>query len=201
MAAAARKLDTDLMTVDEFLVWTDQRPDVLYDLVDGVSRAHDAPMTDHGVIQTNVTLLIGNHLRATLPRCRHITNPGVRPHIAANWNFRIPAMAVTCSDDRRNRRDIDQALLVVEVLSPGNVAATLSNIPLYASLPSVQEVLIIDSRKLAIQILRRGADGHWPRDPEAADPAAGCALTSIGLTLASTDVYRDTEVAEESGKH
>jgi Uma2 family endonuclease len=151
-------------------------------------------MTDHGVIQTNLTLLIHTHLRAAGARCRLVQTPGIRSHIASDWNHRVPEMAVTCSPNRSSTSSLIDPLLVIEILSKTNAAATWSNIPLYASLPSVQEVLVVDSRKLEALVLRRGADGHWPPNPEAADPAHGCRLASIDLTLPFAEIYAQTEV-------
>ena len=193
MATAQKR--PKLMTADEFLHWNGgDGTGRLYELVEGVIRAQDPASDAHGTIEVNIAILIGNYLRAKRPDCRVVANPGIRPHLRAKWNWRIPELGVTCTPNRADVHETPDPILLVEVLSPTNEEDTWSNISLYASVPSVAEILIVDSREVAAEVLRRGADGSWPKNPEPVPPGGVIRLTSIGLEMPMAEVYRGTHL-------
>ena len=201
MSNATRRLDLDdtpLMTVADFLDWQGGTHGIIYELVDGVIRAQDVPSATHGSVHANVTTAIVNHLRKHRPGCRLIITPGIRPHLNANWNHRIPEMAVTCTPSKADVRDIENPTLIVEILSPSNRADTWSNVPLYATLPSVLEIVLIESTRVGAQVLRRGANGVWPENPAQIDAVAGIGLDSVGLVMPTVEIYRDTHLEADA---
>jgi Uma2 family endonuclease len=189
---AVLRTDPQPMTVDEFLAWRGGVPGVIYELVDGVVRAQDAPSATHGSVHTNLIRTIATHLKAHWPRCRLVTTPGIKPHLAAAWNHRIPEMAITCTPSKPNVRDIEHPIVIVEVLSESNFRDTWSNVPLYASLPSVQEILLVESTAVGAHVLRRAADGVWPADASPVDAKLGCRVESFDLSLPFPEIYADT---------
>ena len=194
MRTSAAKLQA-LMTVDEFLTWPGDGIGTIYELVDGVLRAQDAASDAHGTIQSNLNRLIGNHLFTHHPNCRIVANPGIKPLLRAHWNHRVPELGVTCTPNRADVHNTPDPVLLIEVLSPSNAADTWSNIPLYATLPSVTEMLIVDSTKVAAELLRRGGDGNWPQDPEPIAAGGKIHLASIGFEVPLAEVYRGTHLA------
>lgn len=193
-STAARNLPPP-MTVEEFLRLPGDGTGTIYELVDGELRAQDAASDAHGTIQTRLAALLTNHIDAKRPGCRVVTTPGIQPRIRADWNYRVPELGVTCSPNRADGHMTPDPILLVEILSPSNEKQTWSNVPLYASLPSVTEILIVASTAVAAQILRRNPDGSWPRNPQSIAPGATVELTSIGLTFPLSEVYRDTHLA------
>ena len=183
------------MTVAEFLAWPGDGTDTRYELVHGELRAQDAASDAHGRIQSRLNTLLTNHLDTTRTGCCVVANPGIRPHLLANWNHRIPELGVTCSENRADQHAIPNPILLVEVLSPSNRQETWSNIPLYASVPSVMEILIVDSTRVEASLLRRTADGTWPPDPALIAAGGTIMLTSIGFEVPLASVYRDTHLA------
>lgn len=199
MTNTARRLDEPaLMTVEEFLDWRGGVPGLIYELVDGVVRAQDAPSATHGTIHANVTTLIVNRLRRHRPGCRLVLTPGIRPQLNAAWNHRIPEMAVTCTPSKPDVRDIENPILIVEVLSPSNRADTWSNVPLYATLPSVQEILLVGSTRIGAELLRRQPNGVWPDNSTKIDSVGGAQLDCIGVTLSLAEIYADTHFEAEA---
>ena len=196
---AAEKLPPhapDLMSVEDFLAWPGDGTGRIFELVHGKLRAQDAASDAHGTIQQRLGALLTIHLDATRPRCRVVANPGIKPRLLAKWNHRIPELGVTCTPNRADVHPTPDPILLIEVLSPSNYQDTWSNIPLYATLPSVMEILIVDSTKVEASLLRRGADGFWPQEP-ATIPAGGTiTLESIGFEVALAEVYRGTHLAE-----
>ena len=64
----------------------------------------------------------------------------------------------------------------------------------YTSIPSVQEILVLRTIKIGADLLRRGADGNWPREPEQVMQGE-LVLRSIGLNVPIGDVYEGTRLA------
>jgi Uma2 family endonuclease len=198
MAEAARKLPP-LMTAAEFHEWPGDGTGARYELVDGVPRAM-APASDaHGTIMSNVIGEIRLHLRTSRPNCRVVGAPGIVPHLRADWNHRIPELGVTCAPSQPGQLMMPEALLLVEILSPSNAADTWSNIPLYASVPTVEEILIVYSTAVKAELLRRRPDGTWPRNPDViAGHDASIRLASIAMDLSLKEVYRSTYLATDA---
>ena len=65
-------------------------------------------------------------------------------------------------DDQPAEHALPDPVLVVEILSPSNETETRENVWAYASIPSVQEILLLRSTEIAAELLRRQADGNWP---------------------------------------
>ena len=184
-----------LMTVEEFLRWPGDGTGRRYELVDGVVRMQDSGSDTHGTIQSRLTIIIGSHLDATRPHCRVVTNPGVAPRLNADWNYREPDLGVTCAPNIAGVHMLPEPVLLVEVLSPSNMGKTWSNIPLYATVPSVGEILIVDSTKVSVQLLRRLDDGSWPHRPAPFGPGENVRLATIDLDIPLRDIYRHTHLA------
>jgi Uma2 family endonuclease len=193
MTAAQPKLPP--MTVAEFLDWPGDGTGRRHELVDGELRAQDPASDAHGTIQSRLVALLTGHLDKTRPHCRVVTAPGIQPHLRADWNYRVPELAVTCAPNRADVHNTPDPVLVIEVLSPSNARDTWSNVPLFASLPTVSEILIVDSTKVAAELLRRGPDGTWPPNPEPVGPGGAIRLDSIGLEVAIAEAYRGTHLA------
>jgi Uma2 family endonuclease len=196
MANAARRLNEaePTMSAAEFLAWPGDGTGRRFELVDGQLRAM-APARDvHGTIQANLTGLLFNHLRGT--RCRVVVTPGVQPRVNATSNVRIPDIGVTCVPNRREDVLVPDVILLVEVLSPGNAGKTWDNIRSFTTIPSVRELLVVDSRAVRVERLARGDDGHWPADAQVITGGA-VGLASVDATLTIADIYAGTWLLED----
>jgi Uma2 family endonuclease len=136
-----------------------------WQLIDGVPQAMAAGSGTHALIQGDVCALIGSHLAAHCPGCRVLSNPGVIPRLDSEDNFRIPDRGVTCTPIPRRVIEIAEPVLLIEVLSPGNPVQTWTNVWAYTSIPSVQEILVIRTASIGVQLLRRAPDASWPDVP------------------------------------
>jgi Uma2 family endonuclease len=194
----ARKIEP-LMTVEEFLKWPGDGTGRRRELVDGVVRMQDPASGTHGTIQLRLGAIISNHLDAMRPGCRVVANPGVAPRLSTDWNYREPDLGVSCAPDRPDEHMLPEPILLIEILSPSNAGRTWSNIPLYATLPSVSEILIVDSTEVSAQLLRRQEDGSWPQRPTRFGPGQSVGLTTIDLEIPLRDIYRQTHLAPLAG--
>jgi Uma2 family endonuclease len=95
--SAANQLPAS-MTVAEFLAWSPPDGSDRWELIEGAPRAMAPASPRHGAIQGEAARLIGNRLADLAgPPCRVIVEPGIQPKVRADWNVRIPDLAVTCA--------------------------------------------------------------------------------------------------------
>lgn len=183
------------MAVDAFLEWS-ARQDGKWQLIDGVPSAMPPASRPHGSMQAETARLIGNWLAETRPHCAVVTEGGVIPRVSAWNNYRVPDVAVTCSPDLEGRHEVDAPLLVVEILSPSNQAQTWINLWAYASIPSIQEMVLVESERVEARLFQRQADQSWPRVPTVLGAADTIPLHSIGFSVPLMALYRTTRFAQ-----
>jgi Uma2 family endonuclease len=145
----------------------------------------------HGAIQGEAARLIGNRL-ADLPGppCRVIVEPSIQPKVRADWNVRIPDLAVTCAVSDAEDRLLRDPLVVVEILSPSNRSDTWANVWSYTTIPSAWEILVLHTTAIRADLLRREEDGSWPDNPIALTLGDDVALESIDFTTPMAAFYR-----------
>ncbi len=145
----------------------------------------------HGAIQSELIGLLRDHLLEQRSPCRVIAEPGVVPRVRADRNYRVPDFGVTCAKPSLDQMMSDPILLV-EVLSPSNEADTRANLWAYTTIPSVRELLVVNSTRIEAELLRRNSNGVWPEQPELIGPGGTLTLASIDLTIPLTALYRTT---------
>ena len=178
------------MTVAEFLDWPGDGSSARFELIDGELRAMDPASVTHGIIHANIGALLHSHLTGT--RCKPVAAPGVIPRLRAAMNMRVPDIAVNCVPDQAGQRALPDPILIIEILSPSNETETRANVWAYASIPSVREILLVQSTSMGAEILRRQPDGNWPSQSLILDASSEIELDSIGLNTPLTEFYADT---------
>jgi len=181
------------MSVDEFLNWNsgDGRK---YELVDGEPRAMAPASRTHGMLQNELGALIRNHLRARGSSCDVVTDPGVIPTLLRDHNMRVPDLGVTCAPYATEQSALPEPVLLVEILSPSNQAETWTNVWAYTTIPSVREILVLRSDRIAAELLRRSPAGDWPERPMSIAEGE-LVLESIGFRVPLADLYARTRLA------
>jgi Uma2 family endonuclease len=180
-----------LLTVDEFHDWEPPPglEDRRWELVDGEPVCMAPPGINHGAIQSQAAMLFGLNLRTHRPSCSVITTPGVIPHLRPRFNERVPDLGISCASFTDARALVDPVLLV-EILSPSNEAKTRINAWAYATIPSVQEVLILSSTAIRAEILRQGDD-----TPAIVVGNETLCLQSIGYQGRLAEFYATTDLS------
>ena len=181
------------MSVTEFLEW-DPAGESLWQLVDGQPQVMAPANRTHGAIQNELGRLIGNHLAAKLSVGSAVANPGVIPHIQSAHNVRIPDIAVTLTGYVSEEQALNDPVLMIEILSMSNRAETWSNVWTYTTIPSVREIVVVHTVSVRANVLRRLADGSWPKEPESVVDG-DLALESIGFSVPLADIYRTSRLA------
>jgi Uma2 family endonuclease len=182
------------MTVAEFLAWTPPTGQ-LWQLVDGEPQAMAPASRTHGAIQSELARLIGNALAERASPCTVITTPGVIPRVRPETNFRIPDLAVTGTAYDEEEQALANPVLVVEILSPSNQAETWTNVWAYTTIPSIKEILVVNSAKIGAELLRRAEDGSWPPGPLSIETGE-LTLESIGFSMPLAAAYRTTRLTK-----
>lgn len=186
---AARKLDPPQMTVEEFFTWDGGGHVGKLELVNGVVRARPLKTADQSVIQGNIGA--GLHLAAKARGERVMFSGPVQPPLRAELNVRAPDVVVTASPPSTSRIAKDP-ILIVEILSPSNEAATWETIGTLAALASMREILVVQSTAVEARVFTRDAAGGWPNEPVVSTAGGTVRLTALGLDLPVADIYEGT---------
>lgn len=149
-----------LITVEEFLEYEGE-PDVRYELVNGRIVAMAPPTAGHGALAVNLASLL--RAKLSLP-CRPYAQAGLRlPN--RDDAFYEADIAVSCRPHARDGKWITDPALVVEILSPTTMAHDRGRKGQdYRLIPTVQEILFVDSQSRWVQLWSRQAEGWFVRD-------------------------------------
>ncbi len=176
-----------LLTVEEFLDCcpNDQRH---YQLIDGVIVAMAPPAIPHQIIAANLTIEIGMAVRKNLPGCTTRSQAGIAPQGVMGRNHFETDITVTC-EPGGYKGIAAEPVLIVEIQSPSTERDDhFVKLPEYQAIPSLLEILYIESERVAATIYRRQADG-WDTI-EISGPDARLQLDTIGLDVALSAIYR-----------
>ena len=154
----AHQLDYPKMTVEEYLDWEPQQ-DIRYEYVNGEIFAMTGSTIPHNDIALNLYTALRPHLHSR--GCR-VNVSDVKVQLTAGPYY-YPDLVVSChSEDLKSRKFIKHPKVIVEVLSPGTEAKDRGEkLAYYRTIPSLQEYVLIDSEKIAVECYRRGEGRLW----------------------------------------
>ena len=146
------------MTVEEYLAWEPQQ-DIRYEYVNGEVFAMTGGTIPHSDIALNLYRASYNHLRSN--NCR-VNVSDVKVQLAAGTYY-YPDLIVSCDpQDLESRQFIERPQLIVEVLSPSTEAKDRGEkFTYYRTIPTLQEYVLINSEKIAVECYRRGEGRLW----------------------------------------
>jgi Uma2 family endonuclease len=183
----AMELAYKLLSVEEFLdsCPNDQRH---YQLIDGVIVAMAPPAIPHQIIAGNLTGEIYSAVRANRPHCTVRSQAGIAPQGLAGRNHFETDITVTC-EPAGYRGIAAEPVLIVEIQSPSTERDDhFVKLPHYQSLPSLQEILYVESQLVAATVYRRAGNVWETIVPDGGD--ALLQLETIGLDLPLSSLYR-----------
>ncbi|WP_137180597.1 Uma2 family endonuclease [Roseomonas sp. AR75] len=190
--SAASKLPFHL-TREDFLAWC---PDdgQRWQLIDGEPVAMAPARFGHNALLIELGALLRNHLAERGSPCVAIATPGVVPHVRAGVNFRVPDLGVTCTPVPTDSVFVPAPVLLVEILSPGNERDSWANVWAYTTIPSVREILVLHTKEIRAELLRRQPDGNWPANTLQVTEGE-FALDSIGFAAPVAALYRTAGIS------
>ncbi len=180
------------MTLDEFLRW-DDGSETHYELIGGFPVAMAPPAEVHRVL----ALRLGSRIDAALSQrrpCNAQLDAGVIRPDRLDTYFEAD-IAATCVSIALGRQAIEDPFLIVEILSPSSERHDRRvKLPVYRQIPSVQEIVLIDSDGVYAELHRRSGL-QWIseilRGREAVLP-----LDSVGLEIPLAELYEGIALAE-----
>jgi Uma2 family endonuclease len=183
MGEPQRKLP-DPLTVDEFLAipWPEG---ARHELHDGQVVSMAPPLRAHATLVVNLAVAIRPVLART---CDVLTEAGILSAARANTCYQVDLL-VTCEPPEPRQRTIHAPVLLVEVLSPSTQAIDRNRkLPDYRQIASVQEVVLVDSEAMHVELYRRFDGTRWLSEI-LREPTDILHLDSVGLDLSLADLY------------
>lgn len=181
------------MSLEEFFALLERDPEHRYELIDGYPSLMTGGSPDHSIIGANLTGIFREQLRK---RPCIAYNSDVSIELDGEENCLCPDASVSC--DRRDRhatKVIHYPCIVAEVLSPGTKARDRGiKVDLYQGMPSVQEILFVDTKVMRVQLYRREADYWIMRNFTHTDDTVE--LTSLGIHFTVAEAYEKTTFDE-----
>ena len=176
------------ISLEEFFALLERDPEHRYELIDGYPSMMTGGSPDHAIIGATINRILGEQLRQ---RPCIAYNSDVYIELADETNCLCPDASVSC--DRRDRhatKTIRYPCLIAEVLSPGTKARDRGiKADLYQNIPTVQEILFIDTQVMRMQLYRRETDYWTMRNFTHGDSLE---LTSLGVQFSVEEVYEKT---------
>jgi Uma2 family endonuclease len=150
------------MTVEEFVLWSEQQPSGKYELVDGhvvVVRMQSEKIA-HTRAKTRLVIAIDSALRKAAAPCE-VFSEGITVKISAQHGYE-PDAVVNCGAAAPGDELIaPNPIIVVEVLSPSTASKDMgTKVTDYFTVPSIQHYLIVDLDRRVVIHHRR----HSPTD-------------------------------------
>jgi Uma2 family endonuclease len=181
------------MTIEEFLAFTDTRPqEERWELIEGVPVMNASPIGHHQMIVTNIS--------GYLWRFKGERGAGWFPMIGTGT--RVPA-----SETSLPQPDVmvlerpptsepvsDEALVLFEVLSPGNRKGDQAwRRKVYASVPNCQHYVTVSLKTVEVVAYDRAS--RW-KGCSLTSLAEALALPALGASIPLADMYRWTPLGE-----
>ncbi len=182
------------MTVEEYLEWESQQ-EVRHEYVNGELFAMTGGTIPHNDIALNLYTALRPHLRTR--GCR-VNVSDVKVEVSPTSPYYYPDLIVSCDPrDLNARKFIQYPKLIVEVLSPSTEAKDRGEkFTYYQTMPSLQEYVLIDSEKVAVECYRRGEGRMWLYYPYRAGDVIS--LSSIEFECPIALLYEGVSFGDEA---
>ena len=179
------------LSAAEFLTWKSSQRQ-RHEFVGGEVFAMAGAGEVHVTVAGNVYMALRQHLAGS-PCRTFITDMKLRVDAADAYFY--PDVMVTCSaTDARDPLLKREPVLLVEVLSPNTAAYDRGDkFAAYRRLPSLQEVLLVDTDARRCDLYRKGSDGLWVLHPTEA--GQGVSLASVALEIGAAALWAELPVA------
>ena len=181
------------LTVEEFLAFTQTRPDEeRWELIEGVPVMNASPTNWHQFIVRNLVFELG--LISKARRLPWVAVPGIGTHVpASRQSLPTPDVQVLSRGGGAvSSSTTTDALVLFEVLSKSNTKADQSwRRKVYASIPNCQHYVTVSTKSAEVVRYDR-ADGWKGEHLNELD--ASLDLPAIDVTIPLRDIYRWTPI-------
>lgn len=176
------------MTVDEWRE-LEQQSDIKHEYINGQVYAMSGGTLDHSFVAVNVVALLNRALDRK--PCRAYNSDAATR--LSPTRFTYPDATVTCDEQDRGRiTEIQTPRMIVEVLSDSTEARDRGvKFEYYRACPSVQEYMLVSTRRQLIEVYSRTPEGWILHIYEPGDTVE---LTSVDAHLLLATIYEGTDV-------
>lgn len=116
-----------------------------------------------------------------------------RVHIPKNGLYTYPDLIVVCDEPELLDEKFDTLLnptVLIEILSKSTRGYDKNaKFALYRDIPTLREYLLVDSRRVKIEVWQKSADGVWSLAKETDQLNGTIQIETIGLTLSLRAIY------------
>ena len=186
--AIQRNEHQERISLEKFFALIESDPEHRYELIDGYPYMMTGGSPDHSIIGLNVASTLRELLRK---RPCIAYNSDVYIELNGEENCLCPDASVSC--DRRDRhatKVIHYPCVIAEVLSPGTKAHDRGiKADLYQNIPTVQEILFIDTQVMRVQLYRRETN-YWTMHNFTHNDTIE--LTSLDVQFSVAELYEKT---------
>jgi len=195
MAARTKLAPEDQMTLEEFLAFTDTRPEEeRWELIEGEPVMSPSPIDDRQMIVANIVTALMLHKRQTgaswLPMPGIGTRVPVSPHSLPQPDVFVketPTTGLPVTDD---------ALVLFEVLSRSNTQADQAwRRKVYASVPNCRHYVTVSLK--AVQAVAYDCDTAWQKR-SVTGLGEALALPALDLSVPLADIYLWTSLSRNA---
>jgi Uma2 family endonuclease len=181
------------MTIEEFLAFTDTRPDEeRWELIEGVPVLNPSPIDYHQMIVSNIVAYLIAHKRRTGAAWLPMLGVGTRVPVSPRS---LPQPDVFVKEGAATGRPVtDDALVLFEVLSRSNTKADQAwRRRVYASVPNCQHYVTVSLKAAEVVAYDRASNWH---ERSVADLAEALTLPALDVAIPLADIYRWTPLGQ-----
>ena len=194
MNTHAKLAPEDQMTIEEFLAFTDTRPDEeRWELIEGKPVMNPSPVQLHQIVASNIVSLLMQKKQAAGASWIPLLGVGTRVPISPN-SLPQPDVYVQSVSDFESHIT-DDALVLFEVLSKSNSKADQAwRRRVYASVPNCQHYVTVSLKAIEVTVFHRSS-GWKPLVVSALTDTLE--LPTLGVALPLEHLYRYTPLGPQ----
>ena len=188
----AKLAPQDQMTIEEFLAYTDERPDdERWELIEGIAVLNASPTDFHQIIAGNILFALTTVQRRDATTWIPLIGIGTRVPVSPNSlpqpDLMVKAAAATGVPVS------DEAIVLFEIISPSNTVRDQAwRRRVYASVPNCQHYVTVSVKRALVTRYDRVA--NWV-PAETRDLKGNLELPALGLDIPLAEIYRGTPLA------
>lgn len=168
----------------EWRAWEEKQPE-RWELVGDEPTLMAGATPRHNDIAINIVTALRRMLRGG--PCRAYTSDVKTFHPSGRWAY--PDVVVRCGERLDREPGIEDAVVAVEVLSPGTEGYDLDRKRwLYVGMPSLRHVLYVAQDEPRVELYSREADGSW-RSVYLSGLEAVARIEALGVELGLAEIY------------
>ena len=181
-----------VLTPQDYLDWEQQQP-LRYEYLNGQVLAMTGGTLAHNDIAVNLTTALRTFLRGS--GCK-VRMADAKVQLSESGPYFYPDVVASCDErDRMAKSFIRFPVLIIEVLSPSTATFDRGDkFKFYQQLSSLQEYILIDSEKMAVDVFERSSGNRWelrryPEIPLGVNAQESITLNSLAFSCSLASIY------------